>query len=213
MKQQNDINKQFSENNNKVMSSYVTLIGSFIVVVGVYLNEFPFFGSGLVFTSGKLLFMTILVMLVLSFLAALSSKFGYNRRRDHVVACASSPDDAYSRICGNGRGKSICNYLLGAYGVFYFLFIIALILFLTFSGYIFINFDAPVGQRWIMFICGALSITVPLMLNCFNYHQYARICEKALGFEQESSKANSSISSGDKNISTNVNCWHSCSSL
>ena len=182
------------------------MIGGFIVTIGLYLSEYPYSLCKDYFESGKLLFMTILVMTALSFLSGLSSIMGYGRRRDHVVACASNPDDEYSIICGNGRGKSYCDYLLGVYGCFYHFFLIALVLFALFSCFIIFK-SAPTWQRWIVIIGGILSIIIPLLVNCHNYYRYTRVCRVANSYEQRvfntSKNANSKVS---KSISINVNC-------
>lgn len=204
MKQQNDVNKQFSENNNRAMSSYITLIGAFIAIFGVYLHAFPIYGFNNAINSCKLLLLTTLVMIVLSFLASLSSFWGYGRRRDHVVACASSPDDVYSLICGNGKNKNPWNYLLGAYGCFFYSFLIVLILFVVFSIFLFYRTGKnEIWQCCVVAIIGVVSCSVPVLINIYNYGQYHKICERAKHYED---KDYNPLKTVNKNISINVNC-------
>ena len=169
MNQKNDINKQFSENNNKAFSSFATLIGSFIAVFYLYVQMFIKDTQ-----QEHLFFVTILVYMVLSFLAALSVFQGYSRRRDHIVACASDPNDTYSKICGNGKGKGLCTYLLSSYCLFYVFFLIANALFFCFSIYKF----CPNKGMWMWtanLVLGVSSLVIQIVVYLSFFCKYKKM--------------------------------------
>lgn len=170
MRQQNDINKQFSENNNAVFSSYVALIAAIIAVFYLYVEVLM---HGYSYETDELFFTSCLVILVLDFLACLSINLGYSRSRDFLVACASDPKDPYSVICSSKEPKGIIGFLLSAYKVFFCFFTVTVILFSLYS----------ILNLFCVRKCGYGIITIILLLLSIviiagvNRHYHKKYCD------------------------------------
>ena len=178
--QQNDINKQFSENNNKTLSSIITLIGSFIAVFYLYINNASSHNSDSAQGSFDAFFLlSALVIIVSAFLAIISAVTGYGRRRDHVVASLTYA--LYPKICGNGRDKCWSNYLVGVYcHLFWFFFMVTV----SFAVYSFFKvYDS--GEKWAIGIIGVASSVISLLVYSCNYCKYKHICVKADSYEEQ----------------------------
>lgn len=181
MKTQNDINKQFSENNNASFGHFVTLMGSLIAIISLYvkviskanLNEIVF------------LFVAIITVAVFCFLACLSAFFGYSRRRDHLVACASDNKDLYPILCGNGTGKKYLDFMVGAYPLFYFLFIISILLVTIFSVLVSINMGYNFCPICVIIILGILSCMIAVLYYCRLFKKYKSIKESVVSYSSQ----------------------------
>ena len=185
---QNDINKQFSRNNNAVFGQYGGLVGSFILVF--YLYVFLFVNLPRAYGIEHIFF-SCLVMLVLAFLACLSVSLGYSRRRDHIVTCASDRNDPYPAICGDGTDEKWHSYLLGAYPLFFLVFFTTLVGFTVYSTILFFGKEMCAG--WIIsLVIGSILVFMTVCYYCSRFRGYCKIAEKAKGYvPSPSSPANS----------------------
>lgn len=182
MKTQNDINKQFSANNNSVFASFVAMLGTFLSAFYFYI-EVAILQKGILSTN-RILFVTLLVIIVLGLLACISVELGYARRRDHVVACASDPNDPFPKICSDGDKKCCMNYLLGVYKVLYPFFLLALVLFTIYAAIGFCGYSCY--MIWTI-VLGAVSFLSAIVFNCKRYQRYTEIVSNAKKFNPVSS--------------------------
>ena len=113
--------QQYSENNNKTFAAMVTILGTFLAVFGGYLHALITYHYE---HEKVMLFLTIGVFIVLSFLFTLSCSFGYSRRRDHMVTCQGK-NDIFVKLCGDGTDKCFFTFMPDTY------LIICLFLFIT----------------------------------------------------------------------------------
>lgn len=203
MNSRNNIQKQYSENNNAAFGHYAVLLGTFLGFVAIYAS---FFKKEIMEHSTAELFLwfsTITLMIVLSLLAILAVNIGYARRRDHVVTCVREVGQYYPEICGNGRSKCIFNFLIGAYNVFFWFFFWILPAFTAFSAILFSRMNYC-GKYYIIAVGLVLWIIDFLVLKC-HYCEYKRICDKAKTKERLTNTSDSEQCSS-KNVTFNISC-------
>lgn len=188
MSTQNDVNKQFSANNNATFGSYVTLIGAFISVFYLYIKVLL---NKCCHHSDSLFFVTLLAILVLAFLACLSVNLGYGRRRDHIVASASDLHEPYRDICGDGTDKGFLSYLLGAYRVFYLFFFLSLVLFAVYSSILFLFLELGKYALIIAIIGGSFSLFAFLYYIFYYCCKYKLVKSKAADYTASHFNGNS----------------------
>ena len=179
-------------------------MGSFIAVFTLYVQillnkEWTGFEN----PSKELWFTSLLVLIVLTFLATLSSNLGYSRRRDHIVACASAPEDSYPQICKNGREKHFFDFLLGPYNIFFWFFFTSNALFLCFSIYIFWSLGGCL--LILLVIIGMLLLFTTLLVHQIHFFKYRERSIRAENYERQLQNAQHSLIP-TKNVSINVTC-------
>lgn len=174
----NDINKQYSENNNATFASFVTLIGSFLAVFSLYVYALPHdkVCCRKVLLNENVFLVTILVILVLTLLACLSAALGYERRRDNLVASACNPTGPYNLICSGGKDKCWGSFLVGPYAIFFWFFFGTESLFTVYSALKFAS--VPKYLITIAAMGGFLWISTILFYSCL-FCRYIKINEKA----------------------------------
>lgn len=202
MQSENNIQKQYSENNNAAFGHYAVLLGTFLGFVAIYAL---FFKNEIHVATSELFlwFSTITLMIVLSLLAILAVNIGYARRRDHVVTCVHEVGQDYPEICGNGRNKRIFDFLIGAYNVFFWFFFLTLPAFTAFSAILFSKMNYC-GEWYIVAIGVALWI-IDIQVLKSHYCEYKRVCDKAKIKECLTKKADSDQCSS-KNVTFNISC-------
>lgn len=184
MYQQDDINRQFSMNNNQTLSAIITLIGSFIAVFYLYCNAVsnPSALDYVKDSFGAIFIMSAVVIMVSAFLAVISAVTGYGRRRDHVVSSLS--DKVYPKVCGNGRDKCWGNYLVGVYCHLFWFFTFFCLLFS-----VYVAFKLPnCWERIAISIIGGISLIISLLVYFCNYCKYKFICCRAECYERHEKK-------------------------
>ena len=143
------IHGQYSENSNEHVSSFVTFVVSLLALFGtfgfVYANTVNVFRMGFGFwpeltpgasealsrhgyTMDCFLWLSIIVSIILCFIACLCIFWGYAERRDQVEQWLIREKHGVKTVYSDPTERSWCNYLSEYYRMFYLLLIVLQVL-------------------------------------------------------------------------------------
>ncbi len=196
---ENQLHEQYAINNNANVSSFISFLVSVITIFIGYgyvfaYNTFQFSCKGFSksvyslcpkFSYEVLIYMTIVSVIILTFLILLCIQLGYSHRRDHIIIdkirdirykdCPNDKKEIFGNLY-NSSNKKIYNYLPNIYMLFIVFFVaIAIIFNITTSCY---KPESELTTCWSCMlyktdiICGLLIVGYWFCTFCFyNKHK------------------------------------------